>query len=296
MLTHGWKQYTKQFNAGPISEDDTYTTFITGKIVTGLVTKKPVNNTMITLTSLQPFYNDEVKTDPDGYFSFSLPDLPEHTQYIIQSKTQKHPSTVLTLDEQTFPTVVTQAYNPGNRYYAPSANESFISKATRKQSMEKIMKTIHLEGVEVVADKIEVKGRSIYSSPFNLKVSANKIETMGTRNIYVVLAAQPGVMVYNNLIAIRGLPKEGNQPLILVDDMPYDPKLLDEIPINDIQQIEIVKGANAAIFGRDGGNGAILITTKTGKDIAYESLEKSYITTITPLGYQVKKRILLAAL
>lgn len=55
------------------------------------------------------------------------------------------------------------------------------------------------------------------------------------------------------------------QPLIVVDDFPYDGSL-DNINPNDIQDISILKDAGAAsIWGARAGNGVIVITTKKGR-------------------------------
>ncbi|MDX5584591.1 MAG: SusC/RagA family TonB-linked outer membrane protein [Aureibaculum sp.] len=74
-----------------------------------------------------------------------------------------------------------------------------------------------------------------------------------------------------------------NQPLIVVDGIPIDNSGgasadfwnptqdtgngLSDINSNDIESISVLKGASAAaLYGTRGGNGVILITTKTGRD------------------------------
>ncbi len=63
---------------------------------------------------------------------------------------------------------------------------------------------------------------------------------------------------------------KGNQPLVIVDGIPYgdpmsgNPDFLDVNP-NDIASVEVLKDAAAtAIYGSRGANGVILITTKKG--------------------------------
>lgn len=65
----------------------------------------------------------------------------------------------------------------------------------------------------------------------------------------------------------------GNQPLYVIDNFPIIPNddnpainPLADLNPNDIESIEVLKDASAtAIFGADGANGVILITTKLGK-------------------------------
>lgn len=53
------------------------------------------------------------------------------------------------------------------------------------------------------------------------------------------------------------------QPLILVDGVP---RSITDIDFNDIEKISVLKDASAtAVFGVEGGNGVILLTTKRGK-------------------------------
>lgn len=71
----------------------------------------------------------------------------------------------------------------------------------------------------------------------------------------------------NASILIRGRNSitAGNEPLIVLDNIPYSGSISDIVP-SDIESIDILKGASAsAIYGSRGSNGVILITTKKGK-------------------------------
>jgi len=68
-------------------------------------------------------------------------------------------------------------------------------------------------------------------------------------------------------IQIRGATSitAGSEPLIVIDGYPV-PTDLSAIDMNDVESIEVLKdAASAAIYGSRGGNGVILITTKSGK-------------------------------
>src|SRR5690606_10740705 len=57
-----------------------------------------------------------------------------------------------------------------------------------------------------------------------------------------------------------------NQAVIVVDGFPSPRHALDRINPNDIEDISIVKGANAsALYGSEAANGVVMITTKKGK-------------------------------
>ena len=68
-------------------------------------------------------------------------------------------------------------------------------------------------------------------------------------------------------ISIRGRSTLGrfSQPLIVIDNFPYDGSL-DDINPNDVASITVLRDAAAAsIWGARAGNGVIVITTKSGK-------------------------------
>lgn len=65
-------------------------------------------------------------------------------------------------------------------------------------------------------------------------------------------------------IKVRGVNDFANSgPLILVDGVKMDMNLVNP---NDIESVSILKDASAAIYGVEGANGVILITTKKGQE------------------------------
>jgi TonB-linked SusC/RagA family outer membrane protein len=89
-----------------------------------------------------------------------------------------------------------------------------------------------------------------------------------------LLGATPGVQVSTANgqpgsepnIYIRGIGSfsASNTPLIVLNGMPYD-NAISSINPNDIESVSVLKDASsAALYGARGGNGVILINTKTG--------------------------------
>ncbi|MDF2193356.1 SusC/RagA family TonB-linked outer membrane protein [Paraflavitalea sp. CAU 1676] len=68
-------------------------------------------------------------------------------------------------------------------------------------------------------------------------------------------------------ITLRGIRSltGNNQPLLVVDGAPMDLNFINSINPNDVQDVTLLKGnTGAALYGQDGGNGVIIITTKGG--------------------------------
>lgn len=57
----------------------------------------------------------------------------------------------------------------------------------------------------------------------------------------------------------------GETPLLVIDGVPYGNMSLRDVPSDDIESINVLKGATAsALYGSRGGSGAIMVTTKKG--------------------------------
>ncbi|MDB5013258.1 MAG: TonB-dependent receptor plug, partial [Daejeonella sp.] len=92
-------------------------------------------------------------------------------------------------------------------------------------------------------------------------------------------SGRPGA---SSTVQIRGIASisANSSPLIVVDGNPLPSYDLNLINSADIESIDILKDASsAAIYGSRGGNGVILITTKSGKS-GKARLDFSYTTTL----------------
>ncbi|MFL5786450.1 MAG: TonB-dependent receptor plug domain-containing protein, partial [Flavisolibacter sp.] len=79
--------------------------------------------------------------------------------------------------------------------------------------------------------------------------------------VNIISSAQPGA---GSDIRIRGLTGFGNnQPLIVIDGVQNAD--LHSINVNDIESVQVLKDASAAIYGIAGSTGVILVTTRKGK-------------------------------
>ncbi len=110
------------------------------------------------------------------------------------------------------------------------------------------------------------------------KVVNDKLDQIGVARIDDALVGQvSGVNIQATegeagsapTIRIRGTGSiNGNSgPLVVVDGVPVDEDFLGNLNMNDVESFEILKdAASGAIYGSRGGNGVIIITTKSGKE------------------------------
>jgi TonB-linked SusC/RagA family outer membrane protein len=110
-------------------------------------------------------------------------------------------------------------------------------------------------------------------------INASEIRTVPTANVQNSLAGklpgffsqqssgQPGKDASDFFIrGVSSLNPAGNQPLIIVDDIQYSYDQLQQINVNEIESISILKDASStAIYGIKGANGVLVVTTRRGK-------------------------------
>jgi TonB-linked SusC/RagA family outer membrane protein len=109
-------------------------------------------------------------------------------------------------------------------------------------------------------------------------INASEINTVPTSSVQNTLAGrlpgftavqtsgQPGNDASTFYIRGQSSLNTSNQPLILVDDIEYDYDQLQQINVNEIETISLLKdAAETAIYGIKGANGVLLVTTKRGK-------------------------------
>ncbi|MBE8722753.1 SusC/RagA family TonB-linked outer membrane protein [Sphingobacterium pedocola] len=85
--------------------------------------------------------------------------------------------------------------------------------------------------------------------------------------VSVQRSGQPGRDASDFYIrGVSSLNPDGNQPLIIVDDIEYTYDQLSQINVNEIESISILKDASTtAIFGIKGANGVLVVKTRRGE-------------------------------
>jgi len=148
-------------------------------------------------------------------------------------------------------------------------------------------KTFFLDEITLIESQIPLKrresGRSI------IKIDSTELKRFNGRNISELLSTKAGIITLGNTsitgqnirYAIRG--SNNNQVLILVDGVRIsDPSRIDNdfdlnfLNINQIESIEILKGASSSVYGSSASAGVINITTK--KSSKRESLSIDLFT------------------
>lgn len=124
----------------------------------------------------------------------------------------------------------------------------------------------NLEEVVVTALGIKRQEKALgYSSQ---KVEGASLQTVKGVDIGTSLTGKVSGLVVRNSTEFNGKPQlliRGEAALLVIDGVPYGNLTLRDIPTDDIEKIDFLKGPTAAaLYGSRGQGGVMLITTKKG--------------------------------
>jgi len=144
---------------------------------------------------------------------------------------------------------------------------------TKVVDIEMVEQSTAIEGVVVSAGKFEQKLTEVTMSMDVIKPT--QIQDRNTNNIMTSLNKISGVDIYDSQPSIRSGSGysygAGNRVMVMVDDLPMlSPDAGDTkwnyLPIENISQVEVIKGASSALFGSSALNVVINLRTAYPKD------------------------------
>ncbi|MDZ7897140.1 MAG: TonB-dependent receptor plug domain-containing protein [Arcicella sp.] len=309
MMTQGWRRFIwRDLMANKFPKMDNF--LETGLSITGKAIRpngKIADNVTLTMMLKNGSLNPQFQmgtTDSLGNYGFYGLDFNDSTQVFIQGMKKGGSKNLdVTIDGQkTSPKVkiIKLPYNPME--FDAKELADFLKKANEAIELEKKLKlsrdTQLLGEVVVKAKKLEEPdARKIYGRASNtLKV--DQILCAGATSVFQMIQGRvAGVQVSPNgnggySIVIRGISsiQGGNEPLYLLDGMPVDADALASINPCDVDNIDILKGADAAIFGSRAATGVVAILTKRGgSNYDYSQDKAAGVSVQRRVGYYVAR-------
>ena len=290
MCTQGWRRYSMaelaqgrfSFPASPLE---------VGSEISGTVKNvlmgRPIEDVEVNVISFPAGYFNSVRTNREGRFYLPLGELPDSTRFMVSAEPRRGVTRMdLLLDAETFPLRRLSVVPP----FAPDKSRfaQYAHRAEQQYTDEGGMRATLLSAAVVVAERKPPVKSVFYSEPVR-SITEEDIERFPGLDVYDHLTRIPGVLVhrgeFGTSVLIRGTGTffGDNSPLMVVDDIVVSN--IDMVSINNIAQIDVLKGAEASIFGGRGSNGVIVIHTK--KEITGRiASEPFHIKTLLPLGFQ----------
>ncbi|HTJ49739.1 MAG TPA: TonB-dependent receptor plug domain-containing protein [Cyclobacteriaceae bacterium] len=267
MMTQGWRRFTwKEVLADTLKPVNYYLEqgiVIRGKLLKTITNKPAKNSELKIMTSNSDLL--VIKTDSLGRFYTDNLVYFDSTELFIQTDNARgkqadlkfqldpfNPSTPLHVI--TLPTELPDAM----AFLEQTKIINQIAEGYKKEGEATVLKA-----VEVKATKEELSSTTKLYGTADVTINMKDMPSTGYINILQVLQGRvAGVSVMGNppTVSIRG----GGEPLFLLNGMQVDYTMISNIPVNDVESIDVLKGASASIYGGRGGNGVIAIYTKKG--------------------------------
>lgn len=305
MMTQGWRRFNW---AAVLSDSVSAHPFYLEQGISfqGKVTrlnKKQVGKVKLTFMmmqkdSAQSFLTGE--SSETGEFAVYDVDLRDTTNLLVQAVTERgNRNLVLSLTpfQPAKMTVTKVPYNPiefdANELaeYLRRTEEYLRIERQIRASREQMLQEVVVKAKK--ADPLKDDGRrALYGNP-DATVKFDQINTAGAMSIFDVIQGRvAGVTItgsgMDRTVQIRGAANFSGvvEPLFVLDGMPVDKQAIMNLPPSDVEAVDILKGASAAIYGSRGGGGVIAILTKRGGsnyDWSKEAVPGTLVTKI--LGY-----------
>ncbi|WP_324675204.1 TonB-dependent receptor plug domain-containing protein [Hymenobacter sp. GOD-10R] len=272
LLTQGWRRFTwKQmlantFDPSPFPLERTLT--VSGQVLND--GKRPIANSDVALILSRPdrgFAN--ATTDADGRFLFTGFSGSDTTQALVQAKgTKGNRSPVVRLADPLAPLPKTAL----PRLISPQPEIAEYLQTSKKQQVAErrfrmdTSKTIMLGNVTVKGRRTaQPDTRKIYSNAdATIKLSDIPAASSYVNILQVLQGRVAGLTITGNGFDMHAQIRGQGSPQFLVDGVPVDDSYISAISPTDVESVEVLKGASAAIFGGRGAGGVIAIYTKRG--------------------------------
>lgn len=121
---------------------------------------------------------------------------------------------------------------------------------------------------EVVVTALGVKREERALGYATQKLGGETLNTVKGTNVATSMTGKVAGLWVRNSTEFNEAPTmllRGETPLLVIDGVPYGNMNLGNIPQDDIESIDVLKGPTAAaLYGSRGGGGAVIVTTKKG--------------------------------
>ncbi|HAK31064.1 MAG TPA: hypothetical protein DCO90_17885 [Sphingobacterium sp.] len=290
--TLDWKNYTSTATAAFLPEK--------GLTIAGTIKKTArkavVPNAKVTIIpTSNMLLSIDTLTDNNGRFSFDELLFADSVKFIVTGDGPKEKKRVdIVIDNPLTPppnaskdqplllndintTLLTQLKN----------SQQFLGELEAAGIIEKSIRLEEVQVNRVRTTKADKNSRNL-NGPGNADQVISADELSGCATFAQCLNGRLNGVIFRN-----GIPystRSMNSPMqVVLDGMYIEPEQIDMINTADIASVEVLRSiGNTAIYGMYGGNGVIVITSKSGDAIS-SSYTPTGIVTITPKGLYVPR-------
>jgi|GEM_PF-291876 len=302
LLTQGWRKYIWKEAVSSDSFVMKYQ-YESGFLLTGeaktLVLKHPIPNSKVSLTMTDgSFYYDEVNADENGKFTFENTYFMDTTTLVFQAYNKRdRRNTIIELNESTYTSPPVTILKHALPKSTTTDLTDIINHAKIIKEIEDSLEQKNYQFLNEIT--IKTQKRRTLDDHFRLYTHPDEVievkdKYAGYNTILEIIDEQvPSVRVYgfcpNAEVLIRGNRVLGNEltkgsgAAFILDGMFVEIEDICSVPVTQVDKIEVLKGASAAIFGNRGMQGIIAVYLNKGAK-KWENTPTG-IVKIKPKGY-----------
>jgi hypothetical protein len=298
MLTQGyrrfeWKQLLNESPA-PIAYKPEVGMDIQGTLVSNA--GKPVPNEKISLMLASTMQSINAVTDANGRFGFPDLEFADKTQFLlnIENKSLRNKAKfVLDKTNKELPVNAGNLPEAKMEVKLPDYNGTYVDAPNPNQDKVTKLKVVNIK------DRIKYRSSSMAGA-------GNADQVIFRKDILAATSLSQGLVgiarnidfingkayVRNSAVISSGSSTVSESMLIVVDGAITQNGNIDNYLPADIDNIEILKGANASAYGLGSGAGVIVINTRqggTGDDVVSKEMSPG-ILSISPKGFYVARQ------
>tara|TARA_R110002050_G_scaffold17110_2_gene51166 strand:+ start:2311 stop:4767 length:2457 start_codon:yes stop_codon:yes gene_type:complete len=291
MMSQGWRQFILG-DTGRTNGEDLEFFSETGITIEGNVLDRPKGKKVVGAHVSMSYWDegglgkDKVITDGNGHFKFLGLDFLDKSGLIIEARDFKRSKSGLfvELDSMFRPPVMTrnilagQVDGEGNRRYmaVPSDQLRINTAFAHEDGLVELDEVVVKSRLRELSDN-RTAANSLYRTANNtLDLSDIRDQSYSTL-VDAIRSKVPGVSVIADTIIIRGRGSFSRDPLplFLLDGVPVDYGVIKYLSTWEVDFVDILKGAKAAVYGSRGTNGVIAVYTATGNKGSITKLVKN---------------------
>lgn len=307
LMTQGWRRFVWKDILGGTTLNPTHFVesglSITGNVLrpNGKISDKPVSLTLF-LSRGEDKQIWMSGTDADGLFGFYKLDFSDTTEVLVQAvKTSGGRNLNIRLDDWVSPKITYTQVPFSPVEFDRQTLENFLK---RSKEMIEIERKIQLNKMQMLKE-VTIKGkkqeeqdsrRSMYGGMADNTIKVDRDMCAGATNVLQLLQGRvAGVSVtgtgFNMNVQIRGAANFGGavEPLFLLDGMPVDKQTISMMSPCDVETIDVLKGASAAIFGSQGYGGVISVLSRRGGSLDDPNAYSPGVVRVKRVGYAVAR-------
>ncbi len=282
LLTQAWRRYEWQ----KILNDTTKVKYQEEPFISinGHITRDlfgvPVKGIDVNLTLMNKFNENFVtKTNEKGQFRFANLNYNDTLEVLIEARLPNGKKNVVIYIEE-------DLLKEPNYWISPQITPEIYATKGYKQKRE-----AYIDPKVRQYDEGEPHQTSLHNSADQI-IYMEKVNTSGVNSVEEIVKQHvPGFYGSGATANFRGINSimGSSQPLLLIDDIMLNYDAINSISVNDVDRIEILKGANASIYGLRGSTGVIAVYSKQGRYMKRGEIQFDMLGYATPKTFYSPK-------